>query len=455
MSVPAPHAPSRRDLGALIRGGRGARRPKMTQPQLAAIVGYSASWVCRVEAGEITPPTDILRRIAAALDIPADELITAAHPPERERVRDTERPGFVAPATATVTTGDVEGQQEDAVRRRGFLNGAVGIGAAVVTGTPAAAADRPAADPGTWLEKALFAPPPTGPVPLEQLDRALQQAREDFRRARYDTLGAELPALLAAADATRQELAGHAREQACALAAYSYSLAGELAVKQRSEVVWVASDRALAAARACGQPAPLGEATRMLSVAMRHAGRHRQAVDLLMQTGRHLADDPTPQARAVRAAMLLTCAYTAAHYGDRAIALDMVDEAQDIGRRIHYGPGLKKVTIQATREQCETFRLGVFNKLGVPDEGVTVVRRVNPREFPTAERRARFHTDAARMWHQLGNHERTFASLRAIEREAPEEACRPSVKALTADLLYSSTNLPGMREFAARTGTTV
>ncbi|MEU2874029.1 XRE family transcriptional regulator [Streptomyces olivoreticuli] len=322
----------------------------------------------------------------------------------------------------------------------------------MVTGTPAAAADRPAADPGMWLEKALFAPPSTGPVPLSQLERALRQAREDFRRARYDTLGAELPVLLAVADATRQELTGHTREQASALTAYAYSLAGELAVKQRSEVVWVASDRALAAARASGQPAPLGEATRMLSVAMRHAGRHRQAVDLLMQTGRQLADDPTPQARAVRAAMLLTCAYTAAHYRDRTAALDMVDEAQDIGAHIHYGPSLKKVTIQATREQCETFRLGVFNKLGVPDEGVAVVSRVNPGNFPTAERRARFHTDAARMWHQLDNHERTFASLRAIEREAPEEVRRPSVKALTADLLYSSTSLPGMREFAARTG---
>ncbi|MFF4408514.1 XRE family transcriptional regulator [Streptomyces sp. NPDC001407] len=287
---------------------------------------------------------------------------------------------------------------------------------------------------------------------LGQLYRALYRARADFRHARYQALGTELPVLLAAADATRDHLTGYAKERACALAAYAYSLAGELASKQHSEAVWVAADRALAAARASGQPAPLGEATRMLSVAMRRAGRHHQAADLLVHTDRQLTDDPTEQARAVRAAMLLTCGYTAAHYGDRTAALNMVDEAEAIGQRIVYGTSLEQVTIQATREQCASFRLSVFNKLGTPDEAVPVVHRVNPNRFPTAERRARFHTDAARMWHQIGNDTRTFAALRAVEHEAPEEARRPSVKALTADLLYSSTNLPGLREFAARTG---
>ncbi|MCC3779788.1 XRE family transcriptional regulator, partial [Streptomyces sp. UNOB3_S3] len=302
------------------------------------------------------------------------------------------------------------------------------------------------------LEAGLFRPPAARPVSLGQLDRALHRARADFRHARYQALGTELPLLLAAADATRDHLTGRTKEQACALAAYAYSLAGELASKQHSEAVWVAADRAVAAARASGQPAPLGEATRMLAVAMRRAGRHRQAADLLLHTDRQLADDATEQALAVRAAMLLTCGYTVAHYGNRTAALEMVDEAEAIGKRIHYGPGLEKVTIQATRAQCAGFRLSLYNKLGAPDQAVPVVARVNPSVFPTAERRARFHTDVARMWHQLGNDTRTFASLRAIEHEAPQEARRPSVKALTADLLYSSTSLPGLKEFAARTG---
>ncbi|MFI1182510.1 helix-turn-helix domain-containing protein [Streptomyces sp. NPDC020799] len=450
MSVYAMTAPPGLDLGALMRSRRGARRPKMTQEALAAALGYSKSWVCRVEGGQIVPQIETLLHIAAVLDIPPDELITVAHPPERDPVRDPQSPESSGMAPATVTAGDHE-LQEDAVRRRGFLTGAAGLGAVMVTG-PATAAVRPSADPTDALEAGLFRPPTVGPVSLGQLDQALHRARADFRHARYQALGTELPVLLAAADATRDHLTGYAKERACALAAYAYSLAGELASKQHSEAVWVAADRALAAARASGQPAPLGEAARMLSVAMRRAGRHHQAADLLVHTDRQLADDSTEQARAVRAAMLLTCGYTVAHYGDRTAALNMVDEAETIGQRIVYGPGLEQVTIQATREQCASFRLSVFNKLGTPDEAVPVVRCANPNRFPTAERRARFHTDAARMWHQIGNDTRTFAALRAVEHEAPEEARRPSVKALTTDLLYSSTHLPGLREFAARTG---
>ncbi|WP_414167211.1 helix-turn-helix domain-containing protein [Streptoverticillium reticulum] len=451
MSVHAMIAPPGLDLGALMRSRRGARRPKMTQEALAAALGYSKSWVCRVEGGQIVPQIETLLHIATVLDIPPDDLITAAHPPERDPVRNPQSPGFSGQTAATVTRED-HAIQEDTVRRRGFLTGAAGLGAVMVTGSPATAASHSPADPATTLEAGLFHPPAAGPVPLGQLAQALHQARAHFRHARYQALGAELPLLLAAADATRDHFTGHAKERACALAAYAYSLAGELASKQHSEAVWVAADRALAAARASGQPAPLGEATRMLSVAMRRAGRHHQAADLLVHTERQLADDPTEQARAVRAAMLLTCGYTVAHYGDRTAALGMVDEAEAIGQRLRYGPGLEKVSIQATREQCASFRLSVYNKLGSPDDAVPVVARIDPGVFPTAERRARFHTDTARMWHQLGSDARTFASLRAIEHEAPEEVRRPSVKALTADLLYSSTSLPGLKEFAARTG---
>ncbi|GHG80394.1 helix-turn-helix domain-containing protein [Streptomyces griseocarneus] len=450
MSVHAMTAPPGLDLGALMRSRRGARRPKMTQEALAGVLGYSKSWVCRVEGGQIVPQIETLLHIAAVLDIPPDDLITAAHPPGRDPARDPQSHGSGVTTAATVSAGDHE--KEDAVRRRGFLTGAAGLGAVMVTGSPATPAGRAPADPAAALEEGLFRPPTVGPVSLSQLDRALHRARADFRHTRYQDLGAELPLLLAAADATRDHLTGHAKERACALTAYAYSLAGELASKMHSEAVWVAADRALAAGRASGQAAPLGEAARMLSVAMRRAGRHHQAADLLVHTDRQLADDSTEPALAIRAAMLLTCGYTVAHYGDRTAALDMVDEAESIGQRLRYGPGLEKVTIQATRAQCASFRLSIYNKLGAPDDAVPVVARINPSAFPTAERRARLHTDVARMWHQLGDDARTLAALRAVEHEAPEEARRPSVKALTADLLYSSTSLPGLKEFAARTG---
>ncbi|MFF2519865.1 multiprotein-bridging factor 1 family protein [Streptomyces sp. NPDC058086] len=57
------------DLGVLIRSRRNARRPRMTQAQLGATIGYSAAWVCRVEKNELTPPGEILIRIARILTI--------------------------------------------------------------------------------------------------------------------------------------------------------------------------------------------------------------------------------------------------------------------------------------------------------------------------------------------------------------------------------------------------
>ncbi|MFE1989730.1 hypothetical protein [Streptomyces mirabilis] len=56
------------------------------------------------------------------------------------------------------------------------------------------------------------------------------------------------------------------------------------------------------------------------------------------------------------------------------------------------------------------------------------------------------------MWHQLNNPRATYAALRGIEHQAPEEACRPAVRALTADLVYGSVALPGLKEYAVRTG---
>ncbi|MBB4891567.1 DNA-binding XRE family transcriptional regulator [Streptomyces olivoverticillatus] len=442
------------DLGLLIRSRRHARRPRMTQAALGALIGYSESWVCRVEKGDLVPPWDTVARIADVLGIAPMELMKAAHPPERSvtRVEATGDPrAFPA---ATVTTA-VSGDREDGtVRRRQFLAGAVGISAATVSGTPTEAAARRlvTADPSSALEAALFQPPGAAPVSLALLGPALRAARGDFRRARYAKLGAGLPGLLATAEVTRDTLAGRDRETASGMVARAYSLACELAIKTRSGTAWVAADRALTAARVSGQAAPLGEAARVLAVTMRQAGRAHAALEVLSDACRTLADLDEPQAQGTRAALLLTAAYTAAQTGDRGGALDLAGEAAEAGGRLAYGSEADHFTLQATPEQCAAFHISIFNALGTPDDGVGYARRIDPAVFPTAERRARFWTDTARMWHQIGRPQQTYAALRAIEQQAPEEARRPSVRALTADLVYAPVSLPGLREYAVRTG---
>ncbi|MFD9968111.1 XRE family transcriptional regulator [Streptomyces sp. NPDC059011] len=338
------------------------------------------------------------------------------------------------------------------MRRRQLLAGAVGLGAAVVTGQGRAAASSRASDPAGLLEAALFQPQAAEPMSLPRLQLALSAARRDFRAARYTVLGENLGRLIAAGEATREATTDAAREQAQSVVARSYVLASELAVKVHSDVAWASADRALNAARESGRPAPLGEAARVLAIAMRRSGRAGSAVDLLARTAGELGAENSVQAHAVRTSLLLTGAYSAAQAGDRGTALDLTGEAEETAARLGADPRAELYTVDATPAQVALYRIGIHNALGTPDEGVAYARSISPTVFPTAERQARYWTDTARMWARIGDHRRTYTALRAVDRAAPEEARRPSVQALTADLLYASTSLPGLREFAARTG---
>lgn len=68
------------------------------------------------------------------------------------------------------------------------------------------------------------------------------------------------------------------------------------------------------------------------------------------------------------------------------------------------------------------------------------------------ERVARYCRDTARPWSDLKHRRRTFAALGSPERTPPENARRPAVRAITAALLADGPPLPGLRDFAARTG---
>ncbi|MFC0058214.1 XRE family transcriptional regulator [Streptomyces actinomycinicus] len=234
--------------------------------------------------------------------------------------------------------------------------------------------------------------------------------------------------------------------------ARSYVLAAELAIKQHSDAAWVAADRALAAARCSGIPVAVGEASRQLDIAMRRSGRSTAAVHLLTKEAADL-DAARDHTGAVRTTLLLTGAYSAATSRDRTTALSLLEEAEQETSRHPAVPGL--FTMEATRTQVDAYRISLLNALGTPDRAVEVAARLNVDRMPTAERRARAWTDVARMWNALGDSKQTFAALRRVEQEAPQEVRRPALRTLTAGLLYGPTRIEGLREFADRTGALV
>ncbi len=280
----------------------------------------------------------------------------------------------------------------------------------------------------------------------------IASARQDYCATQYTRLGQLLPGLIASATATRDASSGRAREKADMALARSYVLAAELAAKQHSDAAWVAADRGLAAARCSGIPVAVGEASRQLAIAMRRSGRSAAAVHLLTKEAADL-DPSRDHTGAVRTTLLLTGAYSAATGHDQTTALSLLEEAKQEVERRPAVPGL--FTVEATLAQVDAYRISVLNALGTPDEAVDVAARLNVDRMPTAERRARAWTDVARMWNALGDGKQTFAALRRVEQEAPQEVRRPALRTLTAGLLYGPTRIEGIREFAARTGALV
>ncbi|MEV6833462.1 helix-turn-helix transcriptional regulator [Streptomyces sp. NPDC051133] len=414
------------EIGALLRGARCSAR--LTQAQVGAACGYSPSAVSRIESGQMGVDYPTLLKLAAFLRITPDQLRASAVP------------GMTNIATVA---GGCRSDEEDEVRRRELLTGVVAAGATAVVGAgPATAAP-------VDLDVALFRLPQGEPVPLPRLVGQIATARRDYCATQYARLGQVLPALIAAAAATRDVSKGRSRDEANLALARSYVLAAELANKQHSDAAWVAADRALAAARSSGIPVAVGEASRQLAIAMRRSGRPTSAVSLLTKEAADL-DPSYDQTGAVRTTLLLTGAYSAATGRDRTTALALMEEAGQEADRRPAVPGL--FTVEATRAQVDAYRISVLTALGTPDEGVDVAARLDVDHMPTAERRARAWTDIARMWNALGDAPQTFAALQRVEQEAPQEVRRPALRALTTGLLYGPTRVAGVREFAARTG---
>ncbi|MFB7645715.1 helix-turn-helix domain-containing protein [Streptomyces sp. NPDC056084] len=429
-----------------------------SQTTVGSLTGLAQSDVSAIERGlRQVQSLEVLTRIASGLDIPPARLgltiqtDSADHP---------ERPNSLIAPTAAVKVAEAE--LEDDVRRRNMMTGALGLGASLIAGTTSGAAAAGAAsyNPAAAMERTLFEPVSGTPTTLNVLANGLASARELFSGAHYAALGSALPPLIATAEATRDASIGRVRERAQAAVARAYVLATELAVKQHSEAAWATADRALIAARASGDPRALSDAARVLAITMRRAGRSSAAVDFLARTATSLVAEkgqPGADTLAARTCLLMTAAYTAASGGRRSTALDLLREAEESADRVlasQNGQPAGLFTITASPAEVAMYRISSLTVLGTPDDAVTYVRRVNPAQLANTERVARYLTDTARMWHQLGDHQRTFSVLRAIEHTAPEEVQRPAIRTLTADLLYAPGNLPGLREFAARTGAT-
>ncbi|MFF5448593.1 hypothetical protein [Streptomyces sp. NPDC012888] len=132
--------------------------------------------------------------------------------------------------------------------------------------------------------------------------------------------------------------------------------------------------------------------------------------------------------------------------------MEFIGEAEETAKRREVAG--KKLCIPGVfgEDQTRVFRISVHHALGEDDQALTHAVKIDPRRLPDAERRGRMCMDVARVWQSLGEPGKAFHTLRVLTQYAPEEATRPKVRAITAELLTSNPDMPGLRRFAQRTG---
>lgn len=393
-----------------------------TQETFAEANGVDPSTVVRWETGRAAPHPAQRPRMATLLQVTPEGLVDLL----------TDAPhAVVAQPPSLLPDGDD-------VKRRTMLTIGLGMGAAALMPTTRAAAAPAVDDP---VSRALFRLPDVPAPSRADLDASAAQARHLLHEAQYARLGEMLPILIAGARAA----------EADDVAARAYVLLAQLAIKNyHPSYAPVAATYARIHAERTGDPVVMGEAAHSMAITMRRAGEYRDAIDHLSSAAANL--DAQPDRLAMRGSMLLTAAYAAAQAGWRSEALDLMAAAEDTAARRESAGRMLYLPGVFGHEQVAGYRISVHQALGETTEAIRYGSLVDLRSLPNAERRGRMCMDMARVWRDAKEPERCFAALRALEGHAPEEAQRPKVRAITADLLTTGRELPGLREFAQRTG---
>ncbi len=413
-----------RDIGGAIRLARQTRGWR--QADLGKESGYSASTISRLETGR-NASTDVhmLRRVSQAAGIPSHLLGALLGI------------GVCPPATVAGTV-DPRAERDDPMRRRTLLSAAgLAVPIHLLTRIDDALALMPAAP---------------GDATPGEIARRIARARCWFDNGDLARLVADLPALLATthkAAEDRSDPGAYAQVAAC------YDLATETLNKIGSyQASRITADRATTCASRSGSAIAIAAAARSLGIVLRHEGRREIANQVTLDAAARLEATglTRPAQSAAYAQMLCTCAYNASQAGDRDRALEMIKEAADAAAQLPpHTIGGQPFTV--TPAHVALYKIGVHWSLGDAGAALHTGRTLHQGQFPTPERRGRFHTDMARAWWQWGKPEQTALALLAAHRQAPVEVRdRPTIRTIAVSLAEHHPRVPGVRELAAAIG---
>ncbi|SDP61709.1 Helix-turn-helix domain-containing protein [Streptomyces sp. cf386] len=416
-STTALQLAAQRHPGALIRIGR--QHHCWTLAVLADRIGCSPATVSRLERRTRIADLALVHRAAREVGVPRHILMTSLAPP---------------PATATAATRVTASQrdvEEDPMRRRTLLTATAAAGpAALLMGLDDALADTPA-------------PPGAGP-----LDGRLASARALYDQGAHTRLLAALPGLIA--DAHHAAASRRSLDQARLSAVHN--LASAVLIKLGSyDRARLTADRARTWAEISGSPLAAAAAARELAIVLRHQDQHDTAQRLMSSTATDLEATGlrTDATAAAYAQMLCTLAYTAARGGQRTEALAMTEEARRAAHRLPQAAPPGRL-FPVSPAAVDLYAVGVHWALGDAGAALDAGKNLRPKQFPTAERKARLGTDMARAWWAWQRPEQTARALLDAYRASPGEVRdRPAIRRIVTELGEQHPRTSGVRELHA------
>jgi transcriptional regulator with XRE-family HTH domain len=451
--VPPPSgspARERAEVGAAIRSARLAAG--LTQTELGACCGFSASTISRLESGRSRLDDITVRRvIAEALSMPFAGVGLASTETRLSSDGQVAQVGGRQVARVSPDRG-ADRLGDEHVRRRELIASLASV--AMLGALPASGRGSVKEPSAVQLEALLNSVHRMEYVPRspDELETTFAAVRSAFVNCRYADVASTLPELLAAAHVTCDATFGEKKDRASEVLANAYMLASELCVKRdEGALAWVLADRALNSAQHIGSPAIIASASRSVAIAMRRHGHYEGATSLLTSTALKLGADsgePEPRILGSYGSLLCTAAYSSAQNGSRTQAVELLDEAESAARR------LARLGVEVpdfNTANVRVYRIGVSNALGDSAAALQSANSVDTHFLRTPERQARFCIDTARSWYMHGDRQRSFLALRTAERSVPEELRRPSVRLLVSTLLHApGAPVSGLREFATR-----
>ncbi|GLW20684.1 hypothetical protein Mame01_07270 [Microbispora amethystogenes] len=250
-----------------------------------------------------------------------------------------------------------------------------------------------------------------------------------------------LPTLIRSLRLACATLDGDARLKAHALSAEAHHVAASILLKQEDKgLAWLAADRSVHAAQTSESPLMMGSSARIITHALMDGGHHRAATGMASSAAQRLnaaLSQPSPNDLSVYGTLLLRGAVAAAQHSNRHTTAELLDEAEDAGRRLGYDGNHMWTAFGPNNVLCH--RVNIALSLGDAGTAIENARRIDINALPINERKATVLLDTSRAFLAWGKHDRALYILRAAGDIAPEEiTTRPATHRLVRDILATA-----------------